>query len=253
MSALFEPGVLRVLLASETFAPALAWYGGWLAFTVVLASAGVAWLLRRRRSARELHGCESGSSIAVDLVITLPLFMSVLMVMIELTSLLNSTLHVHYAAFAAARAARVHAFEAGYGGLYLNTTPQWTTGPDSVEQKALEAAQIALMAASPSDPSISGAANDAWIQKVAQASSLSDPQAYVSAMQGKLGYARAHTQVTGSVRQPTMFGGITNALIYEVEVEVTYEAYVHLVPGRAIFADQTGGEFTTLRAVVRML
>ena len=57
---------------------------------------------------RDLVSNETGSAAAIDFVITMPFFVLMLTVFVQLAMIANSALIVHYAAFSAARSARVH-------------------------------------------------------------------------------------------------------------------------------------------------
>ena len=83
---------------------------GMLAVVVVLLFLSVHF---KSRSAppnriRELVGNETGSAAALDFVMTMPLFMLMITLFVQLAMIANSALIVHYAAFSAARSARVH-------------------------------------------------------------------------------------------------------------------------------------------------
>jgi len=84
----------------------------WLAVLLVLILA--AWALVRfsrvhLRLGRllELHGDEVGSVQSLSFVLTLPLFIMIMMMIVQVSQLMIGTVVVHYAAFAAARSAAV--------------------------------------------------------------------------------------------------------------------------------------------------
>jgi hypothetical protein len=87
----------------------------WLPWLALLGAAwAVLWLLVRLNRAkfewgrlRRLHREESGSVQALSLVLTLPLFVWVLMLIVQVSQLMIGSIVLHYATFCAARAAVV--------------------------------------------------------------------------------------------------------------------------------------------------
>ena len=84
----------------------------WLALLVVLILA--AWVLVRFSRAQlrlgrllKLHRDEAGSVQSLSFVLTLPLFIMIMMMIVQVSQLMIGTVVVHYAAFAAARSAAV--------------------------------------------------------------------------------------------------------------------------------------------------
>ena len=84
----------------------------WLALLLVLILA--AWALVRFSRAQlrlgrllELHRDEAGSVQSLSFVLTLPLFIMIMMMIVQVSQLMIGTVVVHYAAFAAARSAAV--------------------------------------------------------------------------------------------------------------------------------------------------
>ena len=105
------------LLSSDTF---------WQQTVVYLAGAllcalGLAlliiwrWRNAGRPDLRELHKAETGAAVAVDFTLTIPIFMSLILFMIQLALMANASLVVHYAAFNGARAAKVWMVEKDHG------------------------------------------------------------------------------------------------------------------------------------------
>jgi len=136
---LTDPGFLHPLLHSPTFyrqvlAPLL------LALALPVGGCWVLLRLRRGQRLRQLHGDQGGVAMAVDAVLTLPIFLSMVMLTIQLMLLGNAALVTHYAAFSAARSARVWANAAD---------PDWRhLSPRYAER----AARLALVAVSPGNP-----------------------------------------------------------------------------------------------------
>jgi hypothetical protein len=84
----------------------------WLAWLLLLILA--AWVLVRSSRAQlrlgrlfELHRDEAGSVQSLSFVLTLPLFIMIMMMIVQVSQLMIGTVVVHYAAFAAARSAAV--------------------------------------------------------------------------------------------------------------------------------------------------
>ena len=84
----------------------------WLAVLLVLILA--AWALVRFSRAQlrlgrllELHRDEAGSVQSLSFVLTLPLFIMIMMMIVQVSQLMIGMVVVHYAAFAAARSAAV--------------------------------------------------------------------------------------------------------------------------------------------------
>jgi hypothetical protein len=88
-----------------------------LRLTVRLNQARPQW----RRVVR-LHADEGGGAQTLSFVLTLPIFIMVMMLIVQVSQLMIGTIVVHYAAFAAARAAVV------WIPANLGYTPSWTTG-----------------------------------------------------------------------------------------------------------------------------
>jgi hypothetical protein len=84
----------------------------WLAL-LVLSCAGLWLVVRANRGGFHfrrllfLHRNESGSAQSLSFVLTLPIFIVILLVIVQVSQLMIGTIMVHYAAFAAARAAIV--------------------------------------------------------------------------------------------------------------------------------------------------
>ncbi|MGO7422205.1 TadE/TadG family type IV pilus assembly protein, partial [Rhizobium ruizarguesonis] len=65
-------------------------------------------LSARRRRISELHGDTSGSTTMMDFVLVTPVFVFFMFVVFQFTILAKNHLFTHYAAYAAARSARVY-------------------------------------------------------------------------------------------------------------------------------------------------
>ena len=99
---------------------------------------------------------QSGSANAVDFVMVIPFFIFIMCLFVQMAMIVNASLIVHYAAYSAARTARVHycnrpVIQYPLGFASCNT--------DRAEDKALETARYVLIAASPVDDSIQSNGN----------------------------------------------------------------------------------------------
>jgi len=86
----------------------------------------------------DLHGDEAGSVQSLSFVLTLPLFIMVMMLIVQVSQLMIGTVVVHYAAFAAARSAAVWipaAMSAPEGPCCISS---YAVDPDAPDQVAAE-------------------------------------------------------------------------------------------------------------------
>jgi hypothetical protein len=75
-----------------------------LALRFLLAVSGARW---QPAALRRLHADEAGAVQSLSFVVTLPVFMMIMMLVVQVSQLMIATVVVHYAAFAATRAAVV--------------------------------------------------------------------------------------------------------------------------------------------------
>jgi len=121
------------------------------------------WLLARLRfsvSLKTLASDQRGSSVAIDFVLTLPIFLTLLLLIVQYALMSHTALLVHYAAYSAARSARVWMWDKQDMRPWPRPVPALRTpvslrniSPE-VQQRAETAARFALIAASPADVSI---------------------------------------------------------------------------------------------------
>ena len=89
----------------ETCFPLFLWMlGGFAAIWLTLRISGARLSLAKLR---RLHGCQEGGVQTVSFVLTLPVFMMLVLFIVQVSQLMIGITVVHYAAFAAARAASV--------------------------------------------------------------------------------------------------------------------------------------------------
>jgi hypothetical protein len=118
----------------------------------ILGAAGaLCWLMRRRPVRLDtLAGNERGAAVILDLALVAPIFVTIMVAFLQWAILLNDTIVVHYAAFAAARSARVYLcptipFSANQGIAQAFGLAPCSGGPNNPEN----AARFALIPASP--------------------------------------------------------------------------------------------------------
>jgi hypothetical protein len=160
MSSMLDYEFIVVLLRSETFAAILLQWGGCCVALAVIAGR-MTRHLGRRLAWRPLHPNVLGAATAVDFALTFPVFLVILLLVIQLMILLNGALIVHYAAYTAARSARVWMWDADpwRSGAVLGTSAERLlrnpivqgNRSDEVRQRVERAARFALIAASPAD------------------------------------------------------------------------------------------------------
>lgn len=152
---------LPVLLTSPTFWSWLLGLGG-LLLMLTAAGAGI-WRLRwggQLHARRNLRADESGSANAVDFILTLPILLVIALLVVQVLVLFNDVLIVHYAAYCAARSARVWYWDTDPPRLGLLTgqaDARWLHNPltarsrdqETVRQRVEQAARLALIPAAP--------------------------------------------------------------------------------------------------------
>lgn len=158
---------------------------GALLGTLALALALLATMLllprhsRRRRRVSELHCDAVGSVTMLDFVLVVPLFVFFMLVVFQFAILARNHLFTHYAAYMAARSARVYLCpQIPLSGAFLDVQPgAKVCDSDAAAQKADTAARIALIPAAPYKtlPCQSGCkAPEAVLRNVAEAAGVSE-------------------------------------------------------------------------------
>jgi hypothetical protein len=105
---------------------------------------------------RSLHADTGGTAAAVDFTLTFPVIWFFTACVVQFTFLANGAVIVHYAAYAAARSARVYSFEYDddkYDYEKLIGTPR--LHPSTLQKRVETAARFALIAASASNTTYS--------------------------------------------------------------------------------------------------
>lgn len=152
---------LPVLLTSPTFWPWTLGLGG-LLLALALAGAGI-WRFRwggQIHARRNLQADENGSATAVDFTLTVPILLVIALLMVQILVLFNDVLIVHYAAYCAARSARVWYWDTNpprIGVLTGQADARWMQNPlaarsqdqQTVRQRVEQAARLALIPAAP--------------------------------------------------------------------------------------------------------
>ncbi len=245
---------------SPTFVPEMVRLG--LPLLACLAIGGVIlWRWMRRARRRSLHADERGMAVAAEFVLVMPIFLAVMMMTLQFAVLLNGAMVTHYAAYCAARSARVHAWDVPYQnlGTFSALNPFHSIGapritPD-VRRRALNAARVALIAASPSSESAGPPRRLRWLDALAASSDLGQ-NAYRETLARKAGWAfnPQNTRLrlvrrSQDIGLPPFFG----ERVYEIEATLDFEQYIALVPGR-IFGRERGGVWVSrTTATVRLL
>ncbi len=166
---------------------------------------------------------EDAGSASVSFILTLPIFLTVLAVIVQSALLVNASLVVNYAAFASARTA--------------------ITNTDTKQPR--RAAALVLSGISPKGLSSGSTESDArYIQRTLQRSGVSLPSTFTQ----RYGYALAATTVSPSDRVPTVLGGrsITVKVKYQFQLTVPGAAVI-LSPARSSVAG-VQGRFVTIPA-----
>ncbi len=119
----------RVLAACLPWLP---WLGGAAVLLVLLLRAARPQPDLRRL--RRLHGDQTGGVQSLSFVLTLPLLLMVVMLIVQISQLMIGTIVVHYAAFAAGRAAAVWIPAATAGSEQANCISSYFPDPDAAHQ-----------------------------------------------------------------------------------------------------------------------
>lgn len=200
-------------------------------FLWLLAGFAGVWLVARVSGARlalgrlrRLHRCEEGSVQTLSFVLTLPIFMMLVLLIVQVSQLMIGVTVVHYAAFAAARAASVW-FPAQTADEHANFVnglsvppPAWSTPtmnfyngqgvPSWKCQKVWSAAVMALYPIAPSHQYLNAGALQSFNSTMANSTTAmyrqlvpaaqNNPQ-IASRIRNKAAYASEHTfvQISG--------------------------------------------------------
>ncbi len=147
------------LFSSLSFYRTAVW---WSVLSLMLLAIFI-WLLWRVRPTinfKHFRSDQRGSSVAVDFVLTLPIFLTLLLLIVQFALMAHTALLVHYAAYSAARSARVWMWDQVDVRPWPRTLPALRSPAarinhhPEVQQRAETAARFALIAASPADPDI---------------------------------------------------------------------------------------------------
>ncbi|MFT7459835.1 MAG: hypothetical protein ACI909_002518 [Planctomycetota bacterium] len=144
------------LLITESFYRSVVWILVYLV-PAVLILIFLTLILARRRRQRLLNLLldDRGSATAIDFTITIPLYLFLLMVIVQLAILANGALIVHYSAYSAARSARVWMWDRDtflipeIKGIGLHTSLLRKNKSREVVNRVERAARTALIPASP--------------------------------------------------------------------------------------------------------
>ncbi len=133
----------------DAAAGTMTWRGGGL----LLAGAAVLllrWVARSRGPGRERISGTSGMAVVMDLVLVTPIFMFIMLLILQWAILMKDVLLVHHAAYAAARSAKVHLCPGLTGSAGLMKMRALGSLPCTDDRrKAEDAARYVLVTASP--------------------------------------------------------------------------------------------------------
>ncbi|NCC26613.1 MAG: hypothetical protein EOM22_00295 [Gammaproteobacteria bacterium] len=237
---------------------------------LLLALGLTAWLvtpLLRVGGLRELHRRRDASASVVGFVLVMPFILVLVLVFAQLTMLLNKALLVHYAAYSAARSARVWMWDfdpfdwrVRLGGrFYVNPAVLQDRG-DQVRAEVEAAARFALIPAAPvSGPTDQGGAvPDAVLRRLAQAGGLAG-RAEVLIRQARYAFDPANSQIAFTTvtdpRRPDLVRDLTQpGDAWPVHARVRFRARLDLPVVR--FFGSAGGDgdwYTAINAEMVLL
>jgi len=154
--------LFQSLMRSDTFWSETVFFG---CISLMLLLLSILVLIVRKPNRKRLTNVftdTNGSAAAVDFVLTFPIVMVVVLVAVQYALLANASLVVHYAAYSAARSARVYAFDTytdrftrilrntGNGSAFL----YYMRNRNRVKDRALMAARLPLVAISPASKAV---------------------------------------------------------------------------------------------------
>jgi hypothetical protein len=256
---------MSVLLASPTF-----WTG-----TVLMSVAAtccavlLALLLRgaRRRRLRSLHSDEAASAAALDMTLVFPIAVLIACVTVQFALLANASFVTHYAAYSAARAARVHlwnprpirSFARALETRERRLATLALINDGAADSNAFRAACLSLAAVAPSSGAVGR--EPAMVRSVApflQRLGVETRGSGTAVLRRKVGYScrPSNTQVDVGItnlstaglllpRPPTLIESLP------VTAEVSYRYRLTLPPGALFGIRGRDGHYTrTLRAAV---
>lgn len=149
---------LAALGASPTFWPLFLEWGGAALGLLGVLGALLRWLGRGRgRRLDRLGGDERGSAGVIDFMLTFPIFFALVLIVVQIFVVLNDFLIVHYAAYSAARSARVWLWDVelprvgslGSGQGFHNPLVHRNWNKEEVRRQVGHAARMALIPAAP--------------------------------------------------------------------------------------------------------
>lgn len=243
-----------IAFRSPTFWKGPAAYG-LLVLMLCVAAVWVLMIIAGRRPRRQLLNDQSGAAAAIDFTMTLPILLLVVLLAVQYALLANAALIVHYAAYNAARSARVHFFDtssmdmrllraSGLGHPFLY---RFRNG-DTADKKARDAAYLTLISISPAKDTGSAVADktpawdsmDRFLSLLAEGTNASG----ISTLKTKARYAFDTRNTRVTVGLDTGIGTAASALLnsqllkgreeWPVEASVTYRYHLGLPVGRLL-------------------
>lgn len=252
----------QVLFRSPTFTELLC---GEVVLCIILIFASIV-IIRKFKivTPGKLWSDTRGSANAVDFVLVIPIFMTVIAIFVQLALIVNTSLIVHYAAYSAARSARIVMWNHDVwedrlwkqlpqdaAGLAKFTTLK-SRNKNDAEQAAEAAARYVLIAASPVNPRVPSAPKEIPKKIIERVSDiyLSKARSRALLQQAKYAYDSNNVEVTVSTatsEDPILstlyfFETTKFASAWPVTVKVSYRMHLG-VPFAAVLGDYDGGRY----------
>ncbi len=262
---------LQALVLSPTFIRDFTLHGFGILLLTVLA-ARVLTILARHSGYKDLHRDIGGSATAADFTLTFPLFMFVLLLIVQLAMTVNTSLIVHYAAYTAARSAKVWAWDIDLAKAKLEHVAEQKTGTtrtravaryqlnhSRAEEIARRAARYTLIAASPVSSKVNsspGPMPSQTLKQITQATGLSGRQA-VLVRQARYAFDPANTTI--EITKPSgkeIADWVTNvdANSWPIEAKVEYRMRLGVpIASRLLGEKGQGGYYRWIEAKIVLL
>lgn len=249
---------LTVLVTSPSF-----WQSAALpALAMLTLGAALAQTVRRRPLWSAFWRDDRGAAVAVDFVLTAPIALAVVLLMIQFLLLLQGNVFVHYAAYCAARSARVYAWD--------SDTPLARIGERiglehlidtrALERRAAQAARYALIAASPAQAVPAAASDELPESALAAIAAASGGEVARDVYLHKARYAfdpansTVHLRVDYGAGLGMLAGAIDLPAAWPIAAEVTFRYHLVIPFGRVFGTARGDGHYYyPMRAEVSLL
>jgi hypothetical protein len=217
-------------------------------------------LARLHSAVRAVHGDSRGAVISADFILAAVPILVFVTLMVQMTWLMRETIIVHYAAFAAARSAKVQEcplIPAGINAAVLASRDILCTGDD---RKREDAARYALISASPpwNVPCLASCkVPDAALRAIARNSGI-DERTNAIIKQARYAYDQPNVQLHVSVDDAMLaLAGKTRfspGVRPAMKAELTYRHYIIKWVGKLLGERRSDGlYYRETRAIVRLM